>query len=263
MRATYRCVPGRPARPGHCSATAIDAVLESLCSQSHARLVMMSVITFPEEAVVWPLDDKAPQRDARLPDDVETVIEQRVAQRTDELRQIVAGLESFNRNISHDLRNPLAGIAGLARLADQSLSSGDTAAVERLLPAIATEAEGALELVSALLSLARAGSAPLATRSVRLVTVVEDALAALRMGEEGAQVPVLIGPLPEVTADPCLVRQIYVNLIGNAMKFCRAASSPRVEVGAYQQDGRQVLFVSDNGIGFDPARAPDVFEPFQ
>src|SRR5881409_2991361 len=151
MRATYRCVPGRRTRPGHCSATGIDAVLD-------ARLAMMREITFPEEALVWP----------RLPDDIETVIEQRVAQRTHELREIVAGLETFNRNISHDLRNPLAGIAGLARLADQSLSSGDTAAVERLLPAIATEAEAALELVSALLSLARAGSAPLATRSVRL-----------------------------------------------------------------------------------------------
>jgi signal transduction histidine kinase len=82
----------------------------------------------------WPLDDEAPQRHARLRDYVETVIEQRVAQRTDELREIVAGLESFNRNISHDLRNPLAGIAGLARLADQSLSSGDTAAVEACFP---------------------------------------------------------------------------------------------------------------------------------
>jgi signal transduction histidine kinase len=121
-----------------------------------------------------------------------------------------------------------------------------------------------LELVSALLSLARAGSAPLATRSVRLAAVVEDALAALRTGEwHGAQVPVLVGALPEVTVDPCLVRQIYVNLIGNAMKFCREASRPRVEVGAFQQEGREVLFVSDNGIGFDPARAPGLFEPFQ
>lgn len=153
---------------------------------------------------------------------------------------------------------------GLARLADHSLSGGDAAAVERLLAAIAAQAEAALELVHALLSLTRADTVPLSTRSVRLAAVVKDAVAALRTGDEhGAQVPVLIGQLPEVTADPCLARHIYVNLIGNAMKFCREASNPRVEVGAYQQDGKQVLSVSDNGIGFDAARAPALFEPFQ
>lgn len=69
-------------------------------------------------------------------------------ERTDDLREIVVGLESFNRNVSHDLRNPLACIVGLARLADHSLSGSDTAAVERLLAAIAAQAEAALELVT-------------------------------------------------------------------------------------------------------------------
>lgn len=212
----------------------------------------------------WPIDEEAPQRPLRLGSDLETVIEQRIAQRTDELRQIVAGLESFNRTVSHDLRNPLACISGLARLADHSLSGGDTAAVLRLLPAIAQQAEAAAELVHALMSLARASDMPLSARSMPLTAAVEGALATLRTGEgHGAHVPVLISQLPEVTADPCLVRQIYVNLISNAMKFCREVSNPRIEIGAFEQDGEQVLFVSDNGIGFDPARAPGLFEPFQ
>ena len=75
--------------------------------------------------------------------------------------------------------------------------------------------------------------------------------------------PVQVGSLPTVEADPGLLRQVYVNLIGNALKFSREAAEPRVEVGAFAQAGGHVMFVRDNGVGFDSDKAEHLFEPFQ
>jgi signal transduction histidine kinase len=75
---------------------------------------------------------------------------------------------------------------------------------------------------------------------------------------------VAVAPLPVVQADPVLVRQVYANLIGNAVKFARGAAAPHIEVGAQAGgDGAPVLFVRDNGVGFDTEQAQRLFQPFQ
>lgn len=84
-----------------------------------------------------------------------------MAARTADLQNMVAGLESFNRSISHDLRGPLGGIEGLARLSAEALERGDAAVARRLLPAIASQAQTSGQLVSALLQRARVGDATL------------------------------------------------------------------------------------------------------
>lgn len=191
-------------------------------------------------------------------------LEQRVLQRTAELHEMVAALESFNRSISHDLRGPLGGIAGVSRLASEALEAGDTATARRLLPSITQQAESSADLVASLLALARVNDSELSPRPVPLNDVVEETLAHLRLADPDAQpLPVHVAPLPTVEADPGLIRQVYVNLIGNALKFSRDAGAPQVDVGAYPEGGGHVMFVRDNGIGFDPASAERLFEPFQ
>jgi signal transduction histidine kinase len=78
----------------------------------------------------------------------------------------------------------------------------------------------------------------------------------------GTPLPVTVSALPTVEADPGLLRQVYVNLLGNALKFSREASPPLIEVGAYAEGDQQVLFVRDNGVGFDPAQTERMFRPF-
>lgn len=191
-------------------------------------------------------------------------LEQRVAERTGELAAMVAGLEAFNRNVSHDLRGPLGGIASAMDLAIEALERGDDAALHRLLPAVRDQARVSAELVASLLELARAGRAELAVQDVAAEPLVADALKSLREADAAASaLPVTVRTLPTVRADPGLLRQVFVNLIGNAVKFSRDVASPQVEVGARAEPEGPVLYVRDNGIGFESADAPRLFEPFQ
>jgi signal transduction histidine kinase len=194
-------------------------------------------------------------------------LEHKVAQRTRELEDVVSALESFNRSVSHDLRGPLGGIAGVSRLASEALGRGDTATAQRLLPAITAQAESSGQLVAALLSLARAGNAELDPQPVALERLVADAVAQMALAADPAsrfpEVTVQ-SPLPVVHGDEHLLKQVVVNLLDNARKFTRHCDAPRIEVGSsLDEQGQPVFFVRDNGIGFDAAAAGRLFEPFR
>jgi len=192
-------------------------------------------------------------------------LEQRVARRTAELAEMVAGLESFNRSVSHDLRGPLGGIAGAARVAMQALDAGDVDKARRTLPLVCEQADRSMELVNSLLTLARAGeSGEFSPRTVALDEFVPELLARMRQESGAASLPVTVGPLPTVQADPVLLQQVFMNLVGNAMKFSRGAPSPHVEIGAERRPEGPVLYVRDNGVGFDStsAGAQHLGEPF-
>jgi len=192
-------------------------------------------------------------------------LEHRVRERTAELQQLVQALESFNSTVSHDLRGPIGGIAGLARLAHASLQRGDPAPALRALPVMAEQAESSVQLMAALLSLARAGRGELHPQPVDLDTLLASTLEQLRLTDtHGTALRVMRqAPLPTVEADPALLRQVWVNLLSNAAKFCRDQPVPLIEVGMEDEAGEPVFYVRDNGVGFDAARAAELFEPFR
>jgi signal transduction histidine kinase len=190
-------------------------------------------------------------------------LERRVAQRTAELHEVVDGLESFNRSVSHDLRGPLGGIAGLSRLAVDALQAGNAAAARQMVEAIGRQADASAQLVGDLLMLARVGDAELAPQRVDLQRLVSETVDAMRQADpDGAQVPVTVQAMPVVDADPGLLRQVVVNLVGNAVKFSQGKATPQVEVGTLERNGEQIVYVRDNGVGFDPAAAAHLFQPF-
>ncbi|MBX3622014.1 MAG: response regulator [Rhizobacter sp.] len=194
-------------------------------------------------------------------------LEQRVESRTAQLREMINGLESFNRTVSHDLRGPLGGIAGASRLAADYLAGGKPEEAARVLALIVRSAETTEKLVSALLALARASEAEVKRQHVdtqALVREVVDSLSPVAADPSTpAPAPVTVGALPAVDADPTLLRQVFVNLIVNAMKFARGAGEPQVLVGAMQEPARTVFFVQDNGVGFSPEQGRRLFQPFQ
>jgi signal transduction histidine kinase len=189
-------------------------------------------------------------------------LEQRVAQRTAELREDLDGLESFNRSVSHDLRTPLGGIVGVARLGREALARGDTAQARHMLDLIENQAVNSVELVEALLALARASDAPMQRSAVDSGPLVGEVIATLPPEAAAAQIAVAV-PMPTVHADAALLRQVFANLIGNAVKFTADARPPRVDVGSDQVAGETVFFVRDNGVGFEPDAASRLFKPFQ
>ena len=190
-------------------------------------------------------------------------LETTVAERTVELQELVASLEGFNRSVSHDLRGPLGGIAGLARLASDAIGTGDLDMVHRSLAAISAQAETSTKLISALLQLARVGDARIAPRTVALEALTRDVIAQLQLAPgDAAKAQWIVGRLPDVQADADLLRPVLVNLITNALKFSRDAHPPIVRIEASVDAGEVTVHVRDNGVGFDAAAAGQLFEPF-
>ncbi|HEY9063655.1 MAG TPA: ATP-binding protein [Burkholderiaceae bacterium] len=193
---------------------------------------------------------------------VNDTLEQRVEQRTAELREIIEGLESFNRSVSHDLRGPLGGIAGAARLAREYLAERDHGKADRFLQIVAAQAEITGRMVDALLALARTSDVSLRRQRVDMDALVRGVIDSMQSAAQGPLPVAVLGPLTEVEADPDLARQVFVNLIGNALKFASQVPQPRIEIGVSGPPDRPAFFVRDNGVGFDAAKAHRLFKPF-
>jgi signal transduction histidine kinase len=191
-------------------------------------------------------------------------LELRVALRTAQLRETIEGLESFNRSVSHDLRGPLGGITGVAHLAREALARGDLTAADSLLAAISRQSESSTDLVTSLLQLARSAEGAVERRPVHTAALVRE-VADLLTGATatGPQVVRIADGLPDLQADPALVRQVFANLLANAVKFSASAARPSVEVGATRSPAGVVFFVKDNGVGFTEAQGLELFMPFR
>jgi signal transduction histidine kinase len=191
-------------------------------------------------------------------------LEQRIEQRTAHLREHIEVLESFNRNVSHDLRGPLGGIAGLAALTRDAVADGDTANALQNLDAMANQATQSQALVDALLQLARASSGDLQLAPVNTRALLAELLPTLpHLASAPVHCVTVSDGLPTVQADPVLLRQVFVNLVGNALKFGAGRPTLRVVVDAVRTDDATWQFsVSDNGPGFN-AQAEGLFRPFQ
>jgi light-regulated signal transduction histidine kinase (bacteriophytochrome) len=112
-------------------------------------------------------------------------------------------------------------------------------------------------------NLAEVGRQPLAFDRIQLSAIVEDVVTKLGQESEGRRMDWKIGELPEVECDGILFRQVFQNLIGNAVKFSRPRSSAVIEIGQMEKDGTRVIFVKDNGVGFDMGYADRLFNVFQ
>jgi len=194
-------------------------------------------------------------------------LEDRVGARTRELRDLANGLESFNRSVSHDLRDPLAGVSGLAQLGVMALQRGEPARAQAYLATIHDQAEKMTGMVQDLLQLSKASDAPLQRQRHELGRCVEDALAQLRlqpaMAEALRQVQLRLQPLPACEVDGDLMRQVFVNLLGNALKFTAARGDDGcIAVGLRRGDGGTAVCVEDNGVGLPDGRADELFKPF-
>lgn len=183
-------------------------------------------------------------------------LEQRVAKRTDQLQGAYDSLESFNYMVAHDLRGPLQSMRIAATLIQKE---ADPQTAERV-QALEESAQRMLRLVDDLLEFARAGESHLQRAPVDLGRAAREAAKKYSEGPRSAEVRFVSpdGPVT-VQADPALMQVVMDNLVGNAWKFSAGASEPVVEFG---KDTDSVFFVRDNGPGFEPEQAEELFMPF-
>ena len=189
-------------------------------------------------------------------------LEERVELRTQELRETISGLESFNASVSHDLRGPLGGIAGVADLAVEHMRAGDLDGAARMMGMVGSQAQVSFKLVDALLMLARASNAPLNRERIDLTALARAVSDELTREEGVSLAAVSVADMAAVEADVVLVRQVLRNLISNGLKFSRGRPEPRVEVGAQPANGVCEFYVCDHGNGFPQEQAERIFAPF-
>ncbi|HWG90284.1 MAG TPA: PAS domain-containing protein, partial [Candidatus Thermoplasmatota archaeon] len=190
-------------------------------------------------------------------------LEMRVRRRTAELEAANRELEAFSYTVSHDLRAPLRGIQAFtqALLEDygESLSEGGVDYVRQ----IERESRRMALLIEDLLNLSRVTRGGLHREDLNLSGLARVVAGELQRNEPSRKVEFVIEDGLRVDADPRLLRVVLENLLGNAWKYTRKEAKPRIEVGVLPNGGERVFFVRDNGVGFDPARAHELFTPFR
>ena len=190
-------------------------------------------------------------------------LEARVVARTSELQAAVQELEAFSYSVSHDLRAPLRALHGFSHILAVEHAAGLAPEALRYLGLIEQEARRMGLLIDDLLRLSRLGRQVLERRLVRPAALAAQAMHDLRSETEGRQVEFTLGDLPPCSADAALLRQVFANLLANALKFTRPREIARIEVGSRREGGAQVYFVRDNGAGFDMRYAGKLFGAFQ
>ncbi|MHB8522057.1 MAG: PAS domain S-box protein [Limisphaerales bacterium] len=191
-------------------------------------------------------------------------LEQRVIQRTAQLEAANKELEAFSYSVSHDLRAPLRHIDGFIDILHRNVGASLSDENRALLRTISTSARQMGKLIDALLAFARIGRGDVNKTRVSLAQLVTSALHDLRPETEGRNLEWAVsGTLPTVDGDPALLRQVLVNLLSNALKYTRPRASPRIEISSTNTAGETVVYIRDNGIGFDMNYADKLFGVFQ
>jgi light-regulated signal transduction histidine kinase (bacteriophytochrome) len=190
-------------------------------------------------------------------------LEQRVLERTAQLETANRELESFTYSVSHDLRAPLRHIATFAGICLEEFGTTLDPQALRYVQRIEAGARRMTVLTDGLLNLAQTGQRPLRLQLTGLNSIVEEIVSMLKTETEGREVEWKISDLPAVECDPVLVGQIFQNLLSNAIKYSRGRPRAVIEIGHTQENGRHVIFVRDNGAGFNMQYADKLFGVFQ
>ncbi len=172
-------------------------------------------------------------------------------------------LEAFTYSVSHDLRAPLRHLAGYSQMLKKNSGSKLDESGSRYLEVILEAAERMGDLIDNLLAFSRLGRADMRKITVDPNQLLQTVIADLEDETRGRKIRWSIGELPGVKADPALLQMVFTNLLSNALKFTRNRRQSEIEVGCSGNNGELVVFVRDNGAGFDMKYADKLFGVFQ
>jgi signal transduction histidine kinase len=190
-------------------------------------------------------------------------LEQRVNERTAQLKIANNELEAFSYSVSHDLRTPLRAIDGFSQVVLDKFGPQISDDGRRYLQTIRSGAQKMGELIDDLLTFARLNRQELSRRPFDTGALVRAALEELGFPWPDRKVEVRIGELPASSGDPALLKQVWLNLLSNALKYTRKRELAVVEIGCTTTNDAEAYFVRDNGTGFDMRYADKLFGVFQ
>ncbi len=180
-----------------------------------------------------------------------------------ELTSANTELETFTYSVSHDLRAPLRHIHGYSKILEEDFGEKLDPDARRYLLRIQDGVQQMGNLIEDLLNLTRIGRQTPNFQITGLNTLVEEVLTDLKGEMEGRKIVWKVGTLPFIECDPVLMRQVFSNLLSNAVKYTRPRQEAVIEIGQTELDGKRILFVRDNGVGFNMKYADKLFGVFQ
>jgi light-regulated signal transduction histidine kinase (bacteriophytochrome) len=190
-------------------------------------------------------------------------LEQRIAERTAQLEAANQELEAFSYSVSHDLQAPLRAMEGFSSIIQRKFADELHPEAIRYLELIRENTQEMTELIENLLLLSRTSRQELRKQNLDPLPIARLALREVNGMEPTRAVEVSFGEMPRMEGDQALLKQVFLNLISNAIKFSSKREHPRIEIGSFPENGRNVYFVRDNGAGFDMAQADRLFTVFQ
>jgi len=220
--------------------------------------VAFNAMTQEVEGAHRDLEDRIRQRTAKL-EEAGVLLKQRL----EELDAVNRELEAFSYSVSHDLRAPLRHITGFAMMLRESAASTLDSEGQRFLKTIVDAATRMGRLIDDLLAFSRVGRTQLARSPVDLNRLIQEAKQEVCADMNGRAVSWQVQDLPTVKADPALLRLVFVNLLSNALKYSAKRPQTEIEVGVMPERDDTVVFVRDNGVGFDMQYAHKLFGVFQ
>jgi light-regulated signal transduction histidine kinase (bacteriophytochrome) len=192
-----------------------------------------------------------------------TELEERVTKRTAELETANQELEAFSYSISHDLRAPLRAVDGFSQAVMEDYGGQLPEEGQRYLQTIRDGAQRMGMLIDDLLAFARLSRQPVNKQKVDAGKLVRDVLEELKPQQDGREVQIRMDDLPPCMGDAALLKQVWINLLSNALKYSRDRKPAIIEIGSKMEQGSSVYFVRDNGAGFDMKYANKLFGVFQ
>jgi signal transduction histidine kinase len=187
-------------------------------------------------------------------------LETRVLERTAELEAVNKELSAFSYSVSHDLRAPLRAVDGYARMLEEDYAARLDDEGRRLLGVVRDSAGRMGHLIDDLLAFSRLSRQPIARQTVDSASLVREVVSEVR-GDSKTSVEV--GELPPAQGDRALLKQVWVNLVSNAIKYSSKRDAARVEIGGQVEGEENIYWVRDNGAGFDMRYATKLFGVFQ
>ncbi|HDP77002.1 MAG TPA: PAS domain S-box protein, partial [Mesotoga infera] len=190
-------------------------------------------------------------------------LEARVAERTTQLEAVNKELEAFAFSVSHDLRAPLRAVDGYSRIIEEDYADILDNEGVRLFGVIKRNIKKMDQLIIDLLALSRLNRTELVKSKIDMTGMVNSIFHEVITAELRDKVKLTLKNLPEAYGDSVMMKQVWVNLLSNALKFSSCRELIEIEVGGYSENGINTYYVKDNGVGFNQKYESKLFEVFQ
>jgi signal transduction histidine kinase len=190
-------------------------------------------------------------------------LERRVEERTAQLESINNELEAFTYSVSHDLRAPLRAIEGYARILTEDYGKQLDKNAKRICNVIINNTAQLSQLIQDLLDFSKLSRVEIKVKEVNMETMVKSIISELINTNDKDTISFEVDALPVAVADQVMLKQVWYNLISNAIKFSSCKNKPKIKIGFEEKDKEIIYYVSDNGVGFDMQYANKLFGVFQ